>query len=149
LSAVPANERQALAATFYSDLYTTLAKHCVMSKSPSPGTLRLRFALVDAEAANAPLNTVATYAPYVSTAHTLASFAFNDGVAYFAGAATAEGYATDATNGTLLWQAVDKRAGTGALIKNTLDTWVDVDHAVEAWSGRIASGVQQLGVCRR
>jgi hypothetical protein len=35
-----------------------------------------------------------------------------NGVGYFAGTATAEGYATDATNGGLLWEAVGRRGGT-------------------------------------
>jgi hypothetical protein len=51
--------------------------------------------------------------------HGLASLAFNNGAGYFAGNATAEGYATDATNGGLLWQAVDKRGGTTAVVENT------------------------------
>jgi hypothetical protein len=55
-----------------------------------PGTIRLRFALVNATTPDAAVNTVATYAPYVSTAHSLASLAFNKGVSFFAGTATAE-----------------------------------------------------------
>ena len=42
----------------------------------------------------------------------MASFAFNKGVGYFSGTATGEGFATDAVNGELLWEAVDKRGGT-------------------------------------
>jgi hypothetical protein len=148
LSTVPAGEREALAERFYSDLYKALANRCQMVRSRSPGTLRLRFALVDATSPNAAVNTVATYAPYVSTASSLASLAFNKGVGFFAGTATAEGFATDATNGKLLWQAVDKRGGTDALIKNTIGSWVDVDHAFQAWSDQLASKMQQLGVCR-
>jgi uncharacterized protein DUF3313 len=55
-------------------------------------------------------------------------------VGYFAGTAAAEGYATDATTGTLLWEAVDKRGGTTAVAENTPNTWLDVDHAFEPWS---------------
>jgi hypothetical protein len=77
--------------------------------APSPGTVRLRYALVDARFPNPVINTIATYAPYASSAYSLASFAFNDGVGYFAGTATIEGYATDATNGMLLWEMLDKR----------------------------------------
>src|SRR6185437_12900610 len=61
-----------------------------------------------------------------------------------AGTAAAEGYATDATTGTLLWKAVDKRGGTTALAENTLNTWLDVDHAFEAWSEQLASRLQEL-----
>ena len=75
-----------------------------MVTAPSPGTMRMRFALVDAKIPNSTVNTVATYTPYASTAYSLASLAFNNGVGYFASAATAERYATDATNGRLLWE---------------------------------------------
>ena len=79
----------------------------------------------------------------------MASLAFNNGVEYFAGTATGEGYATDATDGALLWQAVDKRGGTTALAENTLNTWLDVDHAFQAWSDQLATRMQELGACRR
>jgi hypothetical protein len=148
LNTVPVEQRQAAANAFYSDLYNALQKRCQMVTSPSPGTMRMRFALVDAKIPNATVNTVATYTPYASTAYGLASLAFNNGVGYFAGTATAEGYATDATNGVLLWEAVDKRGGTTAVAENTLNTWLDVDHAFQAWSDQLATRLQQLGACR-
>src|SRR5207248_9892559 len=67
------------------DLYNALSKRCQMVTSASPGTLRLRIALTDATTPNATVNTVATYTPYVSTAYSLASLGFNNGVGYFAG----------------------------------------------------------------
>ena len=87
---------------------------------------------------DATINTIATYAPYASTAYSGVSFAFNKSVGYFAGTATAEGYATDAISGRLLWEGVDKRGGTSALVKDTLDNWVDIHHAFETWSVRLA-----------
>ena len=149
LNTVPAVQRQAVADSFYSDLYNALKKRCQMVTSPSPGTMRMRFALVDAKIPNATVNTVATYTPFASLAYGLASLAFNNGVGYFAGTATGEGYATDATDGALLWQAVDKRGGTTALAENTLNTWLDVDHAFQAWSDQLATRMQELGACRR
>jgi hypothetical protein len=148
LNTVPVDQRQAAANAFYSDLYNALSGRCQMVNSPSPGTMRMRFALVDAKIPNATVNTVATYTPYASTAYSVASLAFNNGVGYFAGNATAEGYARDATNGALLWQAVDKRGGTTAMAENTLNTWLDVDHAFKAWSAQLASRMQELGACR-
>ena len=148
LNSVPVEQRQAAANTFYSDLYKALSRRCQMVRSPSPGTMRMRFALVDAKIPNATVNTVATYTPYASTAYDLASLAFNNGVGYFAGTASAEGYATDAANGNLLWQAVDKRGGTTAVAENTLNTWNDVDHVFQSWSEQLASRMQELGACR-
>ena len=148
LNTVPVEQRQAAANAFYSDLYNALSRRCQMVTAPSPGTMRMRFALVDAKIPNSAVNTVATYTPYASTAYSLASLAFNNGVGYFAGTATAEGYATDATNGGLLWEAVDKRGGTTAVVENTLNNWNDIDHAFKAWSEQLASRMQELGACR-
>src|SRR5579884_2814924 len=134
LQNVPPTQRQALAQTFDADLRHALAKSCHIVTVRSAGTLELRFAVVDAKAPNAVVNTVATYAPYGSSAYTLASLAFNKGLGFFAGTAAAEFYATDAMNGALVWEAVDKRGGTRAVVENTLDTWLDVHHAFEAWS---------------
>lgn len=149
LSRVPQNQRMSLANSFYSYLYNALKTRCEMVKTAGPGTMRLRIALTDATTPNAKVNTVATYAPYVSTAYSVTSFAFNKGIGYFAGTAAAEGYATDAKTGALLWQAVDRRGGTTALIANTLDNWRDVENAFKAWSEKLASRFQELGACRR
>ena len=92
LSAVPPDQREALANSFYSDLYNALRKVCRMTNGRSPGTMHLRFAIVDAKVPNATVNTIATYAPYASSAYSVASLAFNKGVGLFAGTATAEGF---------------------------------------------------------
>lgn len=141
-------QREALANTFYADLYAALSQRCRMVNTPSSGTVHLRFALVDANPTNAAVTTIATYAPYVSTAYSAASIAFNNGVGYFAGSATAEGFARDAVTGAVLWEAVDRRGGTGAVVKDTLNDWQDVDNAFKAWSNKLAGRVQQLGMCQ-
>lgn len=103
LNKAPKSQRSAIADKFYSDLYYALVKHCEMVRSPSPGTMRVRVALTDATTPNAVVNTVATFAPYVSTAYSITSLAFNKGVGHFAGTAVAEGYAIDALTGNVLW----------------------------------------------
>jgi len=148
LNKVPADQQRALANLLYSELYNALKGHCTLTQKAEPNTLHFRFALVDTKEPNATINTVATFAPYASTAYSVASFAFNKGVGYFSGTATGEGYATDAVNGTLLWQAVDKRGGTTALVANTLDNWRDIRHVFEAWGVLLRTRLQQLGVCR-
>jgi len=149
LNGVPADQKRALANAAYADIYAALKGHCQMVQTASPGTIHFRFALVDTKEPNAALNTIATYAPYASTAYSVASFAFNKGVGYFSGSATGQGFATDAVNGTLLWQAVDKRGGTTALVANTLDNWRDVRHVFEAWGVLLRGRLQELGVCRK
>jgi hypothetical protein len=148
LNSVSAAQQRAVANAFYADLYNALRENCTLVRTASPNTMRLRFALVDAKIPRAAINTVATYAPYVSTAYSVASFAFNKGVGYFAGTATVEGFATDAVKGTLLLEAVDKRGGTTALVANTLDNWRDVRNAFQAWGVQLRTRLQDLGVCR-
>ena len=65
--------------------------------------MRIRYVLFDARFPNAIINRLRPTRLYASTAYSLA-FAFNDGVGYFAGTATIEGYATD---GTLLWETLE------------------------------------------
>ena len=149
VASVPRAQRTALANDFTSDLYQALKTKCRMTQRAGPETARIRIALVDATATNAVVNTVATYAPYVSTAYSLASIGFNQRVGVFAGTATMEGVATDSLRGTVLWQAVDKRGGTTALVKDTLDSQLDVHLAFKAWSEKLLVGLQQLGICTR
>lgn len=147
LKDVPVAQRRALANMFYAELHKSLKPGCTLVAKPAANTLRIRIALADASSADATVNTVANYAPYASTAYTLGSLAFNKGVGFFAGTATVEGFATDGRTGEVLWQAVDKRGGTGALVKNTLDEWLDVRHAFEAWSAQVAQRLRDIGVC--
>ena len=147
LNDVPENQRQAAANLFYSDLRDAIQQHCQLTATAAPGVMRFQFAIVNAKLPNAALNTVAIYTPYESAAYSAASLLFDKGVGFFAGTATAEGFATDATNGTLLWQGVDKRGGTTSAVENTLNTWLDVHHAFEAWSNQLVSRLQLLGVC--
>jgi hypothetical protein len=145
---VPPDQRQAVAQTFYKDLNAALAVHCTMTSRPTEGTIQLNFALVDAHLPNEVVNTVATYAPYASTAYDLSSYAFNHGVGYFAGTATAEAYATNASGTQVLWQAVDRRGGTTSSLEDTLNTWLDVDHAFKAWAKQLATKMVGFGYCQ-
>jgi Protein of unknown function (DUF3313) len=149
LASTSTEQREALANTYYSDLYQAVSKHCNVTKSSRPGTMRFYFALTDAKSSNAVVKTVANYTPYVSIAYKLGSVAFNDGVGYFSGTATSEAYATDASTGALLWQGVDRRGGSTSVVQNTINNWQDVDNAFKAWSAQLVTRLQQLGVCTR
>jgi hypothetical protein len=140
-------EQKALADAFYTELHTAVAKRCQMVTEPSPGTMRWHIALVDATSANPFLNTISTYEPHIHLLDVAAGYAFNDGVAYWVGEATAEGYARDATTGTLLWEGADERAGTKAWGRDTFNSWDDVDNAFKAWAEQFATRLSQLGAC--
>jgi hypothetical protein len=140
-------EQKALADAFYTELHDAVAKRCKMVTEPSPGTMRWHIALVDATSVNPFLNTLSTYEPHVDLADVAAGYAFNHGVAYWAGEATAEGYARDATTGALLWEGADERAGTKAWGRDTFNSWDDVDNAFKAWAEQFAKRLDELGAC--
>jgi hypothetical protein len=142
-------EQKALADAFYTELHNAVAKRCQMVPEPSSGTMRWHIALVDATSANPFLNTISTYEPHIHLLDVAAGYAFDDGVAYWVGEATAAGYARDATTGTLLWEGADERAGTKAFGRDTFNSWDDVDNAFKAWTEEFASRLEQLGACPR
>ncbi len=149
LASASTEQRNALANLYYSELFSALSAHCHMQASPAPGTLRFTFALTDAKLSNGVVKTLANYTPYVSVAYKVGSLAFNNGVGVFSGTATSEAYATDSVSGALLWQGVDKRAGTNAVIQNTTNSWYDADTAMKAWAAEAAKRLQELGVCHQ
>jgi hypothetical protein len=142
-------ERKALADAFYTSLHEAVAKQCQMVTAPSPGTMRWRIAIVDATSANPFLNTLSTYEPHVHLLDVVAGYAFNSGVAYWVGQATAEGYAQDATTGALLWEGQDRRVGTKNWGRDTLNSWVDVDNGFKAWAATFAKFLDAQGACRQ
>jgi hypothetical protein len=148
LQKVPKDQRLDLVNTFHSDMYNALIARCKVVSKPAAGTLRLKFAIADEQSPDATANTVATYAPYVGAVYGVASRAFNQGAGYFAGTATIEGYATDGKTGALIWQGVDKRGGTTAVVENTLDTWLDVHRAFQDWADALVAKLQKAGVCQ-
>jgi len=140
-------EQKALADAFFTEIHTAVSKQCQMVTEPGPGTMRWRIALVDATSANPFMNTLSTYEPHVHLLDILAGYAFNDGVAYWVGQATAEGYAKDAATGTLLWEGQDKRAGTKAWGRDTFNSWDGVDNAFKAWAAQFSKRLGELGAC--
>lgn len=147
MEAASPKEQKALADAFYTDLHNAASKRCQMVTEPSPGTMRFKVALVDAQSANPTMNTISTYVPQVKLLDTLAGYAFNDGVAYWVGEAAAQGYAKDAMTGKLLWEGADRRAGTKALRRDTFNSWGDVDDAFKAWADQFGKRLAEMGVC--
>ncbi len=147
LETLPADQRYKLANTFYSELVTAVRQSCKIATRPGPGVVEFHVAISDATTSDGAVKTVATYAPYVSAAYKLGSFAFNNGVGYFSGTATAEAYAVDGATGALLWQGVDKRGGNVPMVSDTTNQWLDVDHAFHDWAATLVTKLQQTGIC--
>ena len=147
LATLPPDQLSELADTLYSDVFDTVSKSCKMAKTAGPGVVSFHIALSDATTSNGAVKTVATYAPYLNVAYKASSMAFNGGVGYFAGTATAEAYATDGATGDLLWQGIDKRGGNAPMLQNTTDNWLDVHNAFKAWAAGMVTKLQQEGIC--
>lgn len=147
LSDIPPERRQKFADALFGELYNAASTRCTMVDAPATGAINVRFAIMDAEASNPTLNTISTYVPQARLLSTLGGYAFNSGAGVFTGSATIEAYATDATTGELLWQAVDKRAGANAIGSDTFNSWADVDNAFKAWAKQFGVRMTDLGVC--
>jgi hypothetical protein len=147
LATLPADQREKLANTLYSDVYTAVRKSCRVARGPGPGVLQFHMALSDAVSSNGVTKTLASYVPYVNVAYKASSAAFNGGVGYFSGTATAEAYATDGATQELLWQGVDKRGGNSPLLQDTTDNWLDVNHVFQAWAAQLVTRLQSTGIC--
>jgi hypothetical protein len=139
--------QKALAGSLFTDLYNAFSKRCQMVTEPSSGTAIVRVALIDATSVNPTLNTISTYEPHIRLLDILAGKAFDNGVAYWVGTATIEGYGKDATTGALLWQGADERAGTKAWGRDTFNSWDDVDNGFKAWAAQTDKRLAALGVC--
>jgi hypothetical protein len=147
LAGLPPDQLENLTNTAYSDVFDAVSKSCKVASAPGPGVIRFHIALSDATASNGAVKTVATYVPYLNVAYKASSMAFNGGVGYFAGTATAEAYATDGASNDLLWQGVDKRGGNAPMLQNTADSWLDVHNAFKAWAAQLVTKMEQTGVC--
>jgi Protein of unknown function (DUF3313) len=149
---IPPQQRQALASTLHEDLYDAISKRCTMATDQTDhraGTAIVRVAIIDATNPNKVLDTISTYIPQVHTLDVLAGYALDDGVAYWVGNATIEGYARDATSGALLWEAADERAGTKSFARDVFKSWDDVDNAFKAWADQFSNRIVALGACPR
>jgi hypothetical protein len=140
-------EQKALADALYAYIHSTISKRCQVVTEPSPGTVIVHFALVDAAAEHATLNTISGYEPNVRSLDVLAAKAFDSGVAAWIGAASFEGYGTDGATGKLLWETVDERAGIRVRGWDTLSSWDDVDKVLKTLAVVSAKSIAVLGLC--
>jgi hypothetical protein len=92
------------------------------------------MALTDAEQSNPGLDTVSTVMPMGLAASTLTGVV--TGKPSFVGEAQAEGRVLDGGSGELLAAAVDRRVG-GKSIEGSVDSWGDVDAALQHWAQQL------------
>jgi Protein of unknown function (DUF3313) len=112
-----------------------LKKDYQVVTSPEPGTLRIQWAIIDADTSKPVRNTLATIMPIgigLSVVK-LAAAGKQSGV----GEITTQMKITDANTGELLGAALDRRVG-GHNITTLWSRWNDANKALEYWAQRTA-----------
>jgi len=101
---------------------------------PEPGTMRLQFAIVDADSSKPVRNLLSSISP-IGMGVSLLKFAAV-GKMSGVGEITGEIKVTDAMTGELLGAALDRRVG-GKAAKGIVDTWYNADEALKFWAKQV------------
>ena len=141
LKDVSPEDRQRLAALFWSKLEEQLKKDYEMTNTTGPDVLRIQVAITEAESSNAVLDTVTSIIP--QTRLLTGAKGLATGVSGFTGSASAEMKITDTETGTLVLAAVDRRGGTKSL-SGVTNSWNDVEEAYRFWAEKTRYRLCQL-----
>jgi hypothetical protein len=133
---LPEATRKKLTDYAYSAIHDKLAKDWQMVSQPSSGTIRLKVAIVDAESANVSMDTISTVIPQAFVLGKLKEGITGKPAAV--GEVQAEIKATDAQDGRLLVEAVDKRYGAKGFKGKKFSKWDDVETALRYWASQTA-----------
>ena len=131
LKDVSVEDRQRLAALFWSKLDEELRKDYEMVSNPGPDVMHIQAAITEAESSNAVLDTVTSIVPQTRLLSGMVSM--GRGVSLFTGSASVEMKVTDTETGTMLLAAVDRRGGTKSL-SGVTNSWHDVEEAYRFWA---------------
>lgn len=126
---------QTLANNAYVYFTYELKKDYQIVTAPEPGTMRVQFAIIDADPTKPVRNTLSTIIPIgmALSVVKLAAVGEQAGV----GEITTEIKVTDASTGELMGAALDRRVG-GKDIKNLWGEWYNADEALKYWAKRYA-----------
>ena len=102
---------------------------------PGPDTLRLQFAIVDADSSKPVRNLLSSVMP-IGIGLSVVKYAAT-GKQSGVGEITAEMRVTDAVSGQLLAAAYDRRVG-GKAAEGIWDTWYNADQALQYWAKKTA-----------
>lgn len=125
---------QTLANNSYVYLSRELGKDYQIVKSPGQGTLRIQFAIIDAESMKPVRNFIGSVDP-IGVGLSLADFGAT-GEQMGVGEITGEFKLTDATTDELLAAALDRRVG-GRSVKGTFLLWEHANAGLEYWAKKI------------
>lgn len=111
-----------------------LRKSFKLVTHPGPDTLRVQFAITDAESSIPLLDFYTAVYPSARAVSLLERLAI--GTESFVGKASIEGKITDSQTGELLMASADCRAG-GKTITGAFDSWDDVEQAYQYWASQL------------
>ena len=126
---------QKLANNAFVYLNQELAFQLTVVTAPEPGTIRLQFAIVDAERSAPVRNLLSTISP-IGIGLNIVKYAAT-GKQMAVGEITSEIRATDAVSGQLIGAGYDRRVG-GKAAQGIYDTWYNADQALQYWAKKCA-----------
>jgi len=125
---------QTLANNAYIYLTQELQSDYQIAAMPEPGTMRVQFAIVDADSSKPVRNVMSSVMP-IGIGVNLIKYGAT-GKQTGVGEITAEIKITDAMTGELLGAALDRRVG-GKNPQGIVDTWYNADQALQYWAKRV------------
>jgi len=117
----------------YGQIHDALSRDYAIVTQPGPGVMRAAFAITEAEASNAALDTITSIIPQTRILTGVKGLVAG-GKPGFVGTAGMELKVTDAQTGKILGMAIDRRGGTKDLSGMT-NQWNDVEKAYVYWAG--------------
>ena len=111
-----------------------LKKNFTLVAHPGPDTLRVQFAITDAESSTILLDLYTSFYPTARAVSLLKLIAL--GTESYVGQASVEGKITDSQTGELLMASADCRAG-GKTIMGAFNSWDDVEQAYQYWASQL------------
>lgn len=146
LIGVPPAQQKQLADAFYAELHHVASQLCEMVAQASPGTMLVRFALVDPATPDPLLHTISATTPQEGLPEAIAGAPFSSGIGLFTASAIVRGYALDASTGAILWQT-DANPSSDPEDARPLSSWRDVDFALKSWAAKFGNWMSLIGAC--
>ena len=138
LGPVPEEDLLRLVSYFQKSLHDRLGADYQLVDAPGPGVMRIRLGITEARVADPILDVLAARAE-VGAGEQDAS-PLHPEMRRFLEQADIEGEIRDAQSGTVLAQGVDSRRKDGSA--PPLNTWADVDRALDGWVSRLCGRLE-------
>lgn len=135
LNELPHVENYRLKELFDYRIREALKKDFKLVTKPGPDTLRVQFAITDAETSTMLFDQLTTVYPSARVMSLFKRLA--TGTEFYVGKASVEGKITDSQTGELLMASADCRAG-GKTWLGTFNSWDDVEHAYQYWAAQLS-----------